>query len=65
VRQSGLPAFRIADLAHHAELLAAARDVARLLLERDPDLTSARGHALRALLYLFERDHAVKTLRAG
>jgi ATP-dependent DNA helicase RecG len=65
VRQSGLPAFRVADLAHHGELLAAARDDARLLLERDPDLTSPRGRALRTLLYLFERDHAVKTLRAG
>jgi ATP-dependent DNA helicase RecG len=65
VRQSGLPAFRVADLAHHGELLAAARDDARLLLERDPDLGSPRGRALRALLYLFERDHAVKTLRAG
>jgi ATP-dependent DNA helicase RecG len=65
VRQSGLPAFRVADLAEHGELLAAARDDARLLLERDPDLVSPRGRALRALLYLFERDHAVKTLRAG
>ena len=65
VRQSGLPAFRVADLAQHGELLAAARDDARLLLERDPDLGSPRGRALRTLLYLFERDHAVKTLRAG
>ena len=65
VRQSGLPAFRVADLAHHGELLAAARDDARLLLERDPDLISPRGRAARTLLYLFERDHAVKTLRAG
>ena len=46
-------------------MLAAARDDARLLLERDPDLTSPRGRAARTLLYLFERDHAVKTLRAG
>ena len=65
VRQSGLPAFRVADLAHHGDLLAAARDDARRLLERDPDLASPRGRALRTLLYLFERDHAVKTLRAG
>jgi ATP-dependent DNA helicase RecG len=65
VRQSGLPAFRVADLAEHGELLAAARDDARLLLERDPDLTSPRGRAVRTLLYLFDRDHAVKTLRAG
>jgi ATP-dependent DNA helicase RecG len=65
VRQSGLPSFRVADLGAHADLLAAAADDARLVLERDPDLASPRGRALRLLLYLFERDHAVKTLRAG
>ena len=46
-------------------LLAAARDDAELILRRDPDLTSERGQALRVLLYLFERDEAVKLLRAG
>ena len=65
VRQSGLPAFRLADLACHGELLAAAGDDARLILERDPDLSSARGQALRLLLYLFERDTAVRNLRSG
>jgi len=65
VRQSGLPAFRVADLAHHGELLAAARDDAALILARDPDLAGPRGRALRTLLYLFERDQAVKTLRSG
>ena len=35
------------------------------MLERDPDLASARGEALRALLYLFRRDEAVQYLRAG
>ena len=45
--------------------LAAARDDARLILERDPDLATARGEALRNLLYLFERDAAVATLRSG
>ena len=64
-RQSGVPDFRLADLAVHAELLAAARDDARLILERDPLLESARGEALRVLLYLFERDEAVRYLRAG
>ena len=65
VRQSGLPAFRVADLAHHADMLATARDDAALILQRDPELTSPRGQALRTLLYLFERDQAVKTLRSG
>ncbi len=65
VRQSGLPVFKLADLAQHGDLLAAARDDARLILERDPALQSARGSALRVLLYLFERDAVVSTLRSG
>lgn len=64
-RQSGLPAFRLADLAVHGDLLAVARDDARLILDRDPELAGARGKALRVLLYLFERDAAVKYLRSG
>jgi len=64
-RQSGLPNMHLADFAAHGELLQAARDDARLVIERDPDLQSPRGAALRALLYLFRRDDAVRTLRAG
>jgi ATP-dependent DNA helicase RecG len=64
-RQSGLPEFRLADLAVHGELLATARDDARLIIETDPELQSERGKALRTLLYLFERDGVVKTLRSG
>ena len=64
-RQSGLPTLRLADLAAHAELIAIAHDDARLVLDRDPHLESARGQALRTLLYLFRRDEAVQYLRAG
>jgi ATP-dependent DNA helicase RecG len=64
-RQSGLPDMRLADFAAHAELLQAARDDARLIVDRDPDLETERGAALRGLLYLFRRDDAVRTLRAG
>lgn len=64
-RQSGLPAFRIADIAAHAELLAAARDDVKLILSKDPDLEAARGKSLKTLLYLFEQDQAIQTLRAG
>jgi ATP-dependent DNA helicase RecG len=46
-------------------LLAAARDDAKLILAKDPDLKSPRGEALRVLLYLFERDEAVRYLRTG
>jgi ATP-dependent DNA helicase RecG len=64
-RQAGLPGFRMADITQHARLLAIARDDAELILRRDPELTSERGEALRVLLYLFERDEAVRLLRAG
>jgi ATP-dependent DNA helicase RecG len=57
--------MRLADLAVHGELLQAARDDARLIVDRDPELKSERGASLRALLYLFRRDDAVRTLRAG
>ena len=64
-RQSGLPDFRLADLTAHADILATARDDAKLILNKDPDLESVRGKALRTLLYLFERDAAVRYLRSG
>ncbi len=64
-RQSGLPEFRIADLAHHEDLLATARKDAMLVLARDARLEGARGQALRVLLYLFERDAAVRYLQSG
>jgi ATP-dependent DNA helicase RecG len=64
-RQSGLPDFHFADVALHQDLLAAAYDDVRLALNRDPELKSARGNALRTLLYLFGRDEAVRFLRAG
>jgi len=64
-RQSGLPTFRMADPAAHAALFATARDDARLLLNQDPELEGERGRAARALLYLFERDAAVRYLRGA
>ena len=64
-RQSGLPAFRIASLPEHQALLEAARDQARLTLSRDPELESADAEPLKLLLYLFERDDAIRLMRAG
>ena len=64
-RQSGFPEFCLADPMAHQDLMEVARDDARLILDRDPHLETARGQALRALLYLFERDAAVKLLRSG
>ncbi len=64
-RQSGLPEFRMADLGVHGDLLATARDDAALILDKDPELETGRGQALRVLLYLFEREAAVRNLRSG
>jgi len=64
-RQSGTPGFRIASLEDHADLLEIARKDAAYLIERDPDLTSERGEAVRTLLYLFRRDEAIRFLHAG
>jgi ATP-dependent DNA helicase RecG len=64
-RQSGLPGFRIARIEVHGKLIGAARDDAALVLAQDPTLASPRGQALRHLLYLFERDEAIRLIRAG
>ncbi len=64
-RQSGTPGFRIASLEAHGDLLEIARKDAAYVIERDPELTSERGAALRTLLYLYRRDEAIRFLRAG
>lgn len=64
-RQSGLPKLRLADLAVHGDLIPVARDDARLVVDQDPNLQGPRGPALRTLLYLFERDAAVRYLRGA
>jgi ATP-dependent DNA helicase RecG len=60
-----LPEFRVARLPEDEALLQAARDEARLVLSRDPELSGQRAETLKLLLYLFERDDAIKLMRAG
>ncbi len=64
-RQSGLPGMKLARLDWDRDLLAAARDDARMIVDKDIALQSPRGEALRTLLYLFDRDSAIRLLRAG
>ncbi len=63
--QSGLPKFRIADLERQASLMTMAQDDARKLLLDDPSLTSERGKAARALLYLMKQDQAIQLIAVG
>jgi len=63
--QSGLPRFTLANLDRHKDLLETATQDARLLVQKDPGLTSPRGLAARNLLYLFEQDFGIAMMRAG
>ena len=64
-RQSGLPPMKLARVERDQDLLAAAHDDARLIVNRDPELQGKRGPDLRTLLYLFERDAAIRYLKSG
>jgi ATP-dependent DNA helicase RecG len=64
-RQAGAPGFRLARLDLHGQLLSLARDEAQAALARSPRLTGDENRPLRTLLYLFERDEAVRLLEAG
>lgn len=64
-KQSGFAEFLLADLNIHKNLMLTANKDAQMIVNADPNLTSERGKNLRTLLYLFERDDAVKTYLAG
>lgn len=64
-RQSGLPPMKLARMERDQDLLAAAHDDARLIVNNDPELQGKRGPDLRTLLYLFERDAAIRYLKSG
>jgi len=65
VAQSGLPRFRIADIERQAGLMALAQSDARALLAADPVLEGPRGRAARVLLWLMERDRAIRLIGVG
>jgi ATP-dependent DNA helicase RecG len=62
-KQSGLPEYIFASLPEHKELLFAARDDAKYIMNIDSKLESERGNALRQMLYLFEYDKYIKNLQ--
>jgi ATP-dependent DNA helicase RecG len=63
--QSGVPKFRIADIETQSALMALAQNDARKLLHDDPDLKSERGQAVRVLLWLMEKDRAIRLMSVG
>jgi ATP-dependent DNA helicase RecG len=64
-RQAGAPGFRLADIEVHGDLLRLARAAAVAAIERDERLAEDAHRPLRLLLWLFERDAAVKLMEAG
>ena len=64
-RQSGEEGFTIASLEQVTRLIDMANADAKLLVEQEGGLESARGQAARLVLYLLERDWGVQTLRGG
>jgi ATP-dependent DNA helicase RecG len=64
-KQSGLPEFRLVNLEAHQDLLPMAHDDAAIVLNNDPELQTERGKAIRTLLYLFQRDEAIRFLASG
>jgi ATP-dependent DNA helicase RecG len=64
-QQSGLPPFRLVSPEAHGDLLGSADKEARLAVERDPELTSERGRAIRTVLRLFGYEDAAELGRSG
>ncbi len=62
-RQSGLPSFNVADLSYDGDLLEEAKLKAEKIINSDPKLEKNKN--LRDLLYIHERDTAIRTLNAG
>tara|TARA_Y100001970_G_scaffold286643_1_gene409338 strand:- start:1343 stop:3421 length:2079 start_codon:yes stop_codon:yes gene_type:complete len=62
-KQSGLPSFNVADLSYDSDLLEEAKLYAENIISSDPQLENNKN--LKDLLYIHERDTAIKTLNAG
>ena len=62
-RQSGLPSFNVADLSYDGDLLEEAKLNAETIINSDPKLENNKN--LKDLLYIHERDTAIRTLNAG
>jgi ATP-dependent DNA helicase RecG len=65
VRQAGQPGFRLARLEVHGAMLKLARREAEAALAASERLSGEENRGLRLLLYLFERDEAVRLMEAG
>ncbi|MGB3095893.1 MAG: ATP-dependent DNA helicase RecG [Candidatus Deferrimicrobiaceae bacterium] len=63
VRQSGIPDLVFSDIVRDARILAKSREIANLLLVRDPDLTHPEHAALKS--WLQSRESATSLITSG
>ncbi len=64
-RQSGLPAFKLADIAEDTDLVAATRTAARTLLTADPGLSRPENRVLRDYFHAFVAPEGLSMSRIG
>jgi len=64
-KQSGLPTFNVADLSYDGDILEEAKLYANKISIKDPKLQNEKNKSLKDLLYIQERDAAIKTLLSG
>ncbi len=64
-QQSGLPAFRIADLMQDQAILDRARDAAFALIKQDPALSASENQAMKLWFETFVRSRGMRLSRIG
>ena len=64
-KQSGLPNFKIADLSYDKKMFEDIRFQSKKIVNEDPYLKSEKGKLFKTLLYLFEKDIAIKNILSG
>ncbi len=64
-KQSGVPEFKIADLATDTDLLKTAHKNAQVILHQDPQLKKSQSTKFRDLLNLFDYDQCLKIVSGG
>lgn len=64
-KQSGLPAFRIADILQDQSILESAREAAFKLMASDPGLTAAENRAMREWFETFVLSEGLRLSRIG
>ncbi|MDA0684273.1 MAG: ATP-dependent DNA helicase RecG [Bacteroidetes bacterium] len=64
-KQSGLPAFRIADILQDQSILESAREAAFKLMARDPGLTAAENRVMRDWFETFVLSEGLRLSRIG